>query len=139
MEIDIINLKTGVFNFGNQEFITAKTTFEEMLKMKGTIVHSFENLDLGIQSVSYDKKEIEGVTCQVSFHFQDKKLSMVFVIFEDGKQLLETALWGSLKQIKTNKHTQKGDISKRKNFDWGSVFASYAQKVNLGQFNISYK
>lgn len=135
----MIDLKTGVLHFGNKEFISAKTTFEKVLKMKGTIAHSFENLDLGIQSVSYDNKEIEGVVRQVSFHFQDKKLSMIFVTFEDGKQLLETALWGSLKQIKTNKHTQKGDISKRKNFDWGSVFASYASKVNLGQFHISYK
>lgn len=64
---------------------------------------------------------------------------MIFMGFEDGKKLLETSLWGHLKQIKTNKHAKKGDLSKRKNFDWGSTYAFYSEKENLGQLNVSYK
>jgi hypothetical protein len=128
MKIDFINLKTGVLNFVNKVFISAKTTFEEILKMKGTIDCSFENTEMGIQNLSFFNKEIEGDFYNISVHFNFGKLSVIFVIFEDGKQLLETALWSHLKQIKTNKHSKKGDISKRKNFDWGSITHFILQK-----------
>lgn len=136
---NIINLENGELNFGNQEYIGFKTTFQEVLKMNGAIDFKFENLKMGIQNLAFFNKKIEGNFYQISVHFNFGKLSAIYVIFEDGKQLLETALWNHLKQIKTNKNSKKGDISKSKNFDWGSIFASYAEKVNLGQFHISYK
>jgi hypothetical protein len=139
MKTDIIDLKTGVLYFGNKEFITAKTTFEEMLKMKGTIDHSDENLETGIQSLAFYNKEIDGNFYQISVHFIFGKLHMIFVKFKDGIQVTETNFWDILKRDKTNKHSKKGNISKSKNFDWGRVFAFYALKVNLGQFHISYK
>lgn len=134
-----INLESGEIYFGNQEFIGLKSTFDQVKKMNGTIDHSFENLEMGIQNLSFFDKEIEGNFYQISLHFSFRKLRMICVNFRDGQQLLETELWQNLKQLKTNKHTKKGDVSKAKKFDWGKFQAFYTAKINFGQYHISYK
>ena len=64
-----INLESGEIYFGNQEFIGLKSTFDQVKKMNGTIDHSFENLEMGIQNLSFFDKEIEGNFYQISLHF----------------------------------------------------------------------
>lgn len=60
--MELINLKTGTLYFGNKEYITAKTTFEEVLKMNETIDNSFENLEMGIQNIAFNCKNTDVFT-----------------------------------------------------------------------------
>ncbi|MCZ4243597.1 hypothetical protein [Pedobacter punctiformis] len=139
---DLINTEIGELYFGNQEYISAKTTFEELKNMKGTIDHSFEALETGIQNLSFFNKEIDGKSYMISVHFDFQKLVMIFIRFDDGKQLIESPLWNQMKPLKKDNHTKhlhKKMFTKEKKYDWGKLHAFYSPKTNLGMIDITYK
>lgn len=138
MKTNLINTENGELYFGNQEYIGIKTTFEQVRKMKGTIDSSFENTEMGIQNLAFLNKEIEGDFYNISVHFHFGKLSMVFIEFKDGKQLLELPAWKEMKFLKQYSNPKKTQM-KTKNYYWGSLFANYNAALNSGNVNLRYK
>ena len=138
MKADIINLKNGELYFGNQEFISAKTTYDEILNMKGKIDDSIEIEKMGIRSLHFFNKEIEGNFYQISIRFDFEKLSMFFIEFKDGKQLLELPAWKEMKFLKQYSNPTKTQM-KTKNYHWGSLFASYNVALNSGNMKLRYR
>ncbi|WP_300977819.1 hypothetical protein [Flavobacterium sp.] len=135
---DIINIENGALFFDNKEYIFAKTTYEEILMMKGTINYAIDHLHAGIKSVHFHNKEINRSFYQISFCFDFEKLNSVFITVKDGKVILKLPFWKNLKRIELKNNARKTKM-KRKNYDWGSVIASYDQKVNFGSIIINYK
>ncbi|MDV7697983.1 hypothetical protein N6B72_13740 [Chryseobacterium soli] len=135
---NLINTENGELHFGNQYYISAKTTLEDIREMEETFDQFFENLEMGIQNLAFFNKEIEGNFYQISVHFNFGKLSTVVIQFKNGKQILELSVWKEMKLLKQFSNPKKTQM-KSKNYHWGSVFGSYTVNLNFGNMNLSYK